>query len=89
MRNKQPFSCRGILVVYNLGLTLLSLYMFYEVGERVWAGVILHCLVQLYWHVLIYGDIPHKSEETSEKFCYHSSVSLLRGENYCLSKRRA
>lgn len=34
MRNKQPFSCRGILVVYNLGLTLLSLYMFYEVGEK-------------------------------------------------------
>lgn len=34
MRNKQPFSCRGILVVYNLGLTLLSLYMFYEVGKN-------------------------------------------------------
>lgn len=33
MKNRQPFSCRGILVVYNLGLTLLSLYMFYEVGE--------------------------------------------------------
>uniref|UniRef100_G3UBU4 Elongation of very long chain fatty acids protein n=1 Tax=Loxodonta africana TaxID=9785 RepID=G3UBU4_LOXAF len=30
MRNRQPFSCRGILVVYNLGLTLLSLYMFCE-----------------------------------------------------------
>lgn len=33
MKNRQPFSCRGILVVYNLGLTLLSLYMFYEVGH--------------------------------------------------------
>ncbi|EHB10085.1 Elongation of very long chain fatty acids protein 5 [Heterocephalus glaber] len=33
MKNKQPFSCRGILVVYNLGLTLLSLYMFVEVSE--------------------------------------------------------
>ncbi|XP_077018199.1 very long chain fatty acid elongase 5 isoform X2 [Tamandua tetradactyla] len=31
MKNKQPFSCRGILVVYNLGLTLLSLYMFCEI----------------------------------------------------------
>lgn len=35
MQNKQPFSCRGILVVYNLGLTLLSLYMFYEVGKKI------------------------------------------------------
>lgn len=34
MKNRQPFSCRGILVVYNLALTLLSLYMFYEVGKR-------------------------------------------------------
>lgn len=33
MRTRQPFSCRGILVVYNLGLTLLSLFMFYEVGQ--------------------------------------------------------
>lgn len=33
MKNKQPFSCRRILVVYNIGLTLLSLYMFYEVGQ--------------------------------------------------------
>uniref|UniRef100_A0A8C9DE05 Elongation of very long chain fatty acids protein n=1 Tax=Prolemur simus TaxID=1328070 RepID=A0A8C9DE05_PROSS len=30
MKNRQPFSCRGILMVYNLGLTLLSLYMFFE-----------------------------------------------------------
>lgn len=38
MKNRQPFFCRGILVVYNLGLTLLSLYMFYEVGQRLtWA----------------------------------------------------
>ncbi|XP_032196159.1 elongation of very long chain fatty acids protein 5 isoform X3 [Mustela erminea] len=33
MKNRQPFSCRRILVVYNLGLTLLSLYMFCEVGR--------------------------------------------------------
>ncbi|NXS11882.1 ELOV5 protein, partial [Neodrepanis coruscans] len=38
MRNKQPFSCRGILVVYNLGLTLLSLYMFYELLTGVLEG---------------------------------------------------
>ncbi|EDL26358.1 ELOVL family member 5, elongation of long chain fatty acids (yeast), isoform CRA_b [Mus musculus] len=35
MKNRQPFSCRGILQLYNLGLTLLSLYMFYEVGQCV------------------------------------------------------
>lgn len=34
MRNRQPFSCRGILVVYNLVLTFLSLYLFYEVGQK-------------------------------------------------------
>uniref|UniRef100_A0AAY4C2N1 Elongation of very long chain fatty acids protein n=1 Tax=Denticeps clupeoides TaxID=299321 RepID=A0AAY4C2N1_9TELE len=31
--NRQPLSLRGIMVVYNLGLTLLSLYMFCEVRE--------------------------------------------------------
>lgn len=31
MRNRQPYSCRGLLLLYNLGLTLLSFYMFYEV----------------------------------------------------------
>lgn len=44
MRNKQPFSCRGILVIYNLGLTLLSLYMFYEVREKGLLRLILWCL---------------------------------------------
>lgn len=34
MKNRQPLACRRILVVYNLGLTLLSLYMFCEVGLR-------------------------------------------------------
>ncbi|XP_072688736.1 very long chain fatty acid elongase 5 isoform X3 [Canis lupus baileyi] len=38
MKNRQPFSCRGILVVYNLGLTLLSLYMFCELVTGVWEG---------------------------------------------------
>ncbi|XP_076794040.1 very long chain fatty acid elongase 5 isoform X4 [Arvicanthis niloticus] len=38
MKNKQPLSCRGILVVYNLGLTLLSLYMFCELVTGVWEG---------------------------------------------------
>ncbi|XP_045860693.1 elongation of very long chain fatty acids protein 5 isoform X3 [Meles meles] len=36
MKNRQPFSCRRILVVYNLGLTLLSLYMFCELVTGVW-----------------------------------------------------
>ncbi|MXQ97816.1 hypothetical protein E5288_WYG013834 [Bos mutus] len=38
MKTRQPFSCRGILVVYNLGLTLLSLYMFCELVTGVWEG---------------------------------------------------
>ncbi|XP_050996095.1 elongation of very long chain fatty acids protein 5 isoform X2 [Acomys russatus] len=38
MKNRQPFSCRRILVVYNLGLTLLSLYMFHELVTGVWEG---------------------------------------------------
>lgn len=36
MKNRQPYSCRGILVVYNLALTSLSLYMFYEVGQSIY-----------------------------------------------------
>lgn len=32
MKHRQPYSCRGLLVLYNLGLTLLSFYMFYEVN---------------------------------------------------------
>ena len=33
MRHRQPVSCQGLLVLYNLALTLLSFYMFYEVGR--------------------------------------------------------
>nr|XP_033792585.1 elongation of very long chain fatty acids protein 5 isoform X2 [Geotrypetes seraphini] len=38
MQKKQPLSCRSILVIYNLGVTLLSLYMFYELVTGVWEG---------------------------------------------------
>lgn len=38
MRNRQPYSCRGLLLMYNLGLTLLSLYMFCELVTAVWHG---------------------------------------------------
>lgn len=38
MKNRQPFSCRGILVVYNLECTLLSLSMFCELVTGVWEG---------------------------------------------------
>ncbi|KAJ8393198.1 hypothetical protein AAFF_G00062700 [Aldrovandia affinis] len=38
MRNRQPFSCRGLLVCYNVGLTLLSLYMFCELVSGTWQG---------------------------------------------------
>lgn len=32
MKHRQPYSCRGAMMFYNLGLTLLSFYMFYEVN---------------------------------------------------------
>uniref|UniRef100_A0A8C5JXY8 Elongation of very long chain fatty acids protein n=1 Tax=Jaculus jaculus TaxID=51337 RepID=A0A8C5JXY8_JACJA len=38
MKNKQPFYCRGGLVVYKLALTLLSLCMFCELVTGVWEG---------------------------------------------------
>ncbi|XP_058507395.1 elongation of very long chain fatty acids protein 5 [Solea solea] len=38
MQHRQPYSCRGLLVLYNLGLTLLSFYMFYELVSAVWHG---------------------------------------------------
>lgn len=33
MKHRQPYSCRGAMMIYNLGLTLLSFYMFYEVNR--------------------------------------------------------
>lgn len=33
MKHRQPYSCRGAMMIYNLGLTLLSFYMFYEVSR--------------------------------------------------------
>lgn len=38
MKHRQPYSCRGLLVLYNLGLTLLSFYMVYELVTAVWHG---------------------------------------------------
>ncbi|RXN22855.1 fatty acid elongase [Labeo rohita] len=38
MKNRQPYSCRALLVPYNLCLTLLSLYMFYELVMSVYQG---------------------------------------------------
>uniref|UniRef100_A0A8C5K9S2 Elongation of very long chain fatty acids protein n=1 Tax=Jaculus jaculus TaxID=51337 RepID=A0A8C5K9S2_JACJA len=38
MKNKWPFFCWGVLVVYKLGLTLLSLCMFCELVTGVWEG---------------------------------------------------
>lgn len=36
MRGRQPYSCRGAMMLYNLGITSLSLGMFSEVnGARV------------------------------------------------------
>ncbi|XP_061601964.1 elongation of very long chain fatty acids protein 5 [Cololabis saira] len=38
MEQRQPYSCRGLMVLYNLGITLLSFYMFYELVTTVWHG---------------------------------------------------
>nr|ANN11902.1 polyunsaturated fatty acid elongase Elovl5 [Siganus guttatus] len=38
MKNRPAYSCRGLMVIYNLGLTLLSFYMFYELGCAIWFG---------------------------------------------------
>uniref|UniRef100_A0A3B3T4E5 Elongation of very long chain fatty acids protein 5 n=2 Tax=Paramormyrops kingsleyae TaxID=1676925 RepID=A0A3B3T4E5_9TELE len=38
MKNRQPLSYRGVMVAYNLGLTLLSFYMFYELVTGVLQG---------------------------------------------------
>ncbi|XP_048863261.1 elongation of very long chain fatty acids protein 5 [Brienomyrus brachyistius] len=38
MKNRQPLSYRGVMVAYNLGLTLLSFYMFYELVTGVRQG---------------------------------------------------
>ncbi|XP_061914243.1 elongation of very long chain fatty acids protein 5 isoform X1 [Entelurus aequoreus] len=38
MRHRQPYSCRGLLVFYNAGQTLLSLCMFYQLVAAVWQG---------------------------------------------------
>ncbi|XP_029962873.1 very long chain fatty acid elongase 5 [Salarias fasciatus] len=38
MKHRQPYSCRRLLLLYNLGVTLLSFYMFYELVSAVWPG---------------------------------------------------
>lgn len=38
MKNRQPYSCRGLMLLYNLGVTLLSFYMFYELVSATWPG---------------------------------------------------
>lgn len=31
MRHRQAYSCRGLMLLYNLGVTVLSFYMCYQV----------------------------------------------------------
>ncbi|XP_054841974.1 elongation of very long chain fatty acids protein 2 [Eublepharis macularius] len=38
MKNRPAFSLRGLLIVYNLGVTLLSLYMLIELILATWEG---------------------------------------------------
>ena len=55
MRDRKPVSCRPLLVVYNMVLTLLSFYMFYEVRSgTAWTGLsplvlYVHQSVRVYW----------------------------------------
>lgn len=35
MENRKAFDLKGVLVVYNFSVVALSLYMSYEVGQRV------------------------------------------------------
>lgn len=61
MKNRQPYSCRALLVPYNLCLTLLSLYMFYEVGLSyrkyvfIWRGHITRNLK--IWFIWMYFEM--------------------------------
>ncbi|XP_054886156.1 elongation of very long chain fatty acids protein 5 [Poeciliopsis prolifica] len=38
MKHRQPYSCRGLMVLYNLGVTCLSFYMWYELATSAWYG---------------------------------------------------
>ncbi|KFV13532.1 Elongation of very long chain fatty acids protein 2, partial [Pterocles gutturalis] len=38
MKDRPPFSLRALLIVYNLGITLLSLYMLIELILATWEG---------------------------------------------------
>uniref|UniRef100_A0A3P8NVC3 Elongation of very long chain fatty acids protein n=1 Tax=Astatotilapia calliptera TaxID=8154 RepID=A0A3P8NVC3_ASTCA len=53
MKHRQPYSCRAVMVFYNLGLTLLSFYMFYEVNELKHSRVIINVLWWYYFSKLI------------------------------------
>lgn len=61
MQNRQPISCRGILLVYNLGLTLLSLYMFYEVRslniDNYWTTFTVNCMLINVIEVDLYSNL--------------------------------
>uniref|UniRef100_A0A669DP75 Elongation of very long chain fatty acids protein n=2 Tax=Oreochromis TaxID=8139 RepID=A0A669DP75_ORENI len=53
MKHRQPYSCRAVMVFYNLGLTLLSFYMFYEVNELKHSRVVINVLWWYYFSKLI------------------------------------
>ncbi|XP_003964216.1 very long chain fatty acid elongase 5 [Takifugu rubripes] len=38
MKHRQPYSCRGAMMLYNLGITILSFGMFSELVAAVWPG---------------------------------------------------
>ncbi|CAL8299856.1 unnamed protein product [Merluccius merluccius] len=59
MRGRQPLSCRRLLLVYNLALTLLSFYMFYELVTAVWGG-----------GYNFYCQDTHSDEETDNKIIH-------------------
>uniref|UniRef100_A0A3P9H822 Elongation of very long chain fatty acids protein 5 n=1 Tax=Oryzias latipes TaxID=8090 RepID=A0A3P9H822_ORYLA len=38
MRHRQPYSCRGLMLLYNLGVTVLSVYMCYQLVSTFWTS---------------------------------------------------
>ncbi|KAF6731553.1 Elongation of very long chain fatty acids protein 5 [Oryzias melastigma] len=38
MRHRQAYSCRGLMLLYNLGVTVLSFYMCYQLVSTFWSG---------------------------------------------------
>lgn len=76
MKHRQPYSCRGAMMIYNLGLTLLSFYMFYEVNGGLrpsYCSRAEMCLLLGSWHGRLETNQNHATQclqRGTEKFCF-------------------